>query len=191
MKLESNNYLTKLVKNLNLNNWDELTSYIRKLPYGRNKNRFDFSLVLKEKKGSCSSKHAVLKKIAQENNLDEIKQILGIYKMNNINTPGIGEIKINSKINYIPEAHCYLEINGEKFDFTSEHSNYSKIENDILKEIEIQPEDVIENKINLHKKYIQNWIKEFEIQENFEEICNKRENCIKKLTEKKSLYDKK
>ena len=41
-------------------------NYIAKLPYGRNSNRIDFSLVVKESKGTCSSKHAFLKSLINE-----------------------------------------------------------------------------------------------------------------------------
>lgn len=40
--------------------------YVRRLPYGRNTNRGDFRLVLREMKGTCSTKHALLACLAQE-----------------------------------------------------------------------------------------------------------------------------
>ena len=60
-KLRSNDKLTKLVKSKGIESWNELTEFIKILPYGRNKNRTDFGLVLSEQKGTCSSKHALLK----------------------------------------------------------------------------------------------------------------------------------
>ena len=41
--------------------FEELIVKVKNLPYGRNANRYDFSLVLSENKGTCSSKHAFLK----------------------------------------------------------------------------------------------------------------------------------
>ncbi len=64
MKLNSKDKLTLLIKGKNIFTWNELTHFIRHLPYGRNSNRTDLSLVIKEQKGTCSSKHALLKEIA-------------------------------------------------------------------------------------------------------------------------------
>ena len=49
-KLESQDQLTKLAKSNGIETWNELTEFIKNLPYGRNKNRTDFGLVLSEKK---------------------------------------------------------------------------------------------------------------------------------------------
>ncbi|MGI6128050.1 MAG: hypothetical protein ACOYEF_14125 [Planifilum sp.] len=41
-------------------------AYIRRLPYGCNTDRGDFRRVLREGKGTCSTKHALLVRLAQE-----------------------------------------------------------------------------------------------------------------------------
>lgn len=60
-KLESKDNLTLLVREKGVEYWEELQIYIRGLTYGRNTNREDFGLVMKEMIGTCSSKHAFLK----------------------------------------------------------------------------------------------------------------------------------
>lgn len=175
--LTSSNELTALTKLKNIDTWQELIAYVQKLPYGRNKNRHDLSLILKEEKGSCSSKHAFLKAISIENDIPNIQLILGMYMMNNSNTK-IGNTLINKGINYIPEAHCYLKINGVRTDITSKNSSFKKIENAILSEIEITPHQIAEFKVSYHKKFLKNWIKEEKINKRFEEIWEIRENCI-------------
>ena len=45
---------------------------------------------MKENKGTCSSKHAFLKKVADWNNIKNVKLILGMYQMNELNTQKIG-----------------------------------------------------------------------------------------------------
>ena len=72
--------------------WDELVSYIKELPYGRISNREDLTLVLSEQKGSCSSKHVLLKTVAVENQMEDVGLFIGIYKMTRENTPGIGSV---------------------------------------------------------------------------------------------------
>jgi len=47
--------------------------------------------VLNERRGPCSTKHALLKALADEQGLP-IRLMLGIYEMNARNTPGIGRV---------------------------------------------------------------------------------------------------
>ena len=173
--------LTSLSKSIGITSWNQLLLFIQKLPYGRNENRYDLSLVLKEQKGSCSSKHALLKAIAEENNIPNIQLILGIYKMNHTNT-NVGSIILNNNLAYIPEAHCYLKINNDYIDITSTNTNFDKIKNTILVELEITPNQVSEFKVEYHKKYIQNWIVENNIQKSFDEVWSIREQCIAYLS---------
>jgi hypothetical protein len=177
----SNDNLTTLVKDKGIQNWSELIDYTQKLPYGRNQNREDFSLVIKESKGTCSSKHSFLKKIADLNNFDNVKLILGMYRMNHLNTPKIGDTLLKSGLEYIPEAHCYLKLNNQRIDITNVFSDIDNLVCNIIEEIEIEPEQVNTFKVDYHKKFIHNWIKENEIIMNFEEIWQIRERCIKKL----------
>lgn len=180
--LNSKDELTLLIKDNGINTWNMLTKFIRHLPYGRNSNRRDSSLVIKEKKGTCSSKHAFLKKVANLNNLPDVKLILGLYKMNSTNTPKIGNVLSHNKIEFLPEAHCYLNINGERIDYTSNNSDFNRIKNDILIEQEIEPHQVAEYKVQYHKAFLKTWIKEQNISFNFNEIWGFREQCIVNLS---------
>jgi len=174
--------LTSIVVNSGILNWGDLIIYTKKLPYGRNSDRKDFSLIISEKKGSCSSKHAFLKKVADENELPNINLILGIYKMTEKNTPKIGTILSENNLDFIPEAHCYLEINHEKIDITSENSSFKTLEKDILQEIKITPEQVVEFKVNYHKEFLKKWIVNNNISYSFEELWIIREQCILNLS---------
>ncbi|MBL4708347.1 MAG: hypothetical protein JKY48_07925 [Flavobacteriales bacterium] len=162
--------------------WEGLIQFVRHLPYGRNANRKDLKLVSFEKKGNCSSKHALLKRVADANNIADVQLILGIYKMNHLNTPNIGNVLIEKSIDFIPEAHCYLKINGERTDITSHQSNFKNLQKDIVQELEIQAEQVAEFKVNYHKDFLRKWILENKMQIGFDEIWQIREKCISNLT---------
>lgn len=183
IKLIASDSLTNQVKSLGLNTWEELVKYIQSLPYGRTSNRHDLSLVLSENNGTCSSKHALLKHIADLNKIPNVELILGMYKMNQENTPNIGNELRENKIDYIPEAHCYLMINNERVDITTNNSEFKKIEKDIISEKEIQPYQVSEHKVSHHKEYLRNWIADNNVNFNFDDIWNIRERCIKSLSE--------
>lgn len=182
-KLTSKDKLTELAKSKGIETWNELTEFIKNLPYGRNKNRTDFGLVLSEQKGTCSSKHALLKSIANLNNVPNIELIIGIYRMTELNTPKIGTELTYNSIEFIPEAHCYLKINGKRVDLTTKKSEFKKIEKDIIQEKEIEPEQVAEFKVAYHKKFIESWLKESDSEFEFDQIWQIREKCIENLTE--------
>lgn len=164
-------------------NFDELINKVKNIPYGRNTNRYDFSLVLSENKGTCSSKHALLKDFADKNEIKNVKLYIGIFKMNEVNTPKLGDLLSKNSINYIPEAHCYLKINQIPVDATTSDSFYDKIKHDILEEIEIIPNQVSDFKVAYHKAFLKKWIEETNQNNTFEEIWKIREQCISKLSE--------
>ena len=161
--------------------FQELIDTVRQIPYGRNSNRYDFSLVLSENRGTCSSKHAFLKDFADKNQIPNVKLMVGIYKMTEKNT-NIGNILSQHSIDYIPEAHCYLKIDDNVVDVTSTDSDFSKIEKDILDEIEINASQVADFKVDYHKSFIKKWIINTNQRKTFEQIWNIRETCIEKLS---------
>ena len=86
-KLESNDKLTLLVREKDIEYWEDLLIFIRDLPYGRNTNREDLGLVMKEFRGTCSSKHAFLKEIVDRNGIENIKffpNLLIVFKTKSI-----------------------------------------------------------------------------------------------------------
>jgi hypothetical protein len=163
--------------------FETLIGKVKNIPYGRNANRYDFSLVLSENTGTCSSKHAFLKDFADNNGIENVKLYIGIFKMNEANTPKLGNLLSNNNIEYIPEAHCYLKINQVPIDVTTVDSFYDKIKQDIIEEIEISPNQVSDFKVAYHQAFLKNWIKETNQNNTFEEIWEIREQCISKLSE--------
>lgn len=175
--LSSSDPLTQQINILGINSWEDLLIYVKNIPYGRNANREDLSLVLKENKGTCSSKHAFLKEVANLNKIPNIKLIIGIYKMNESNTK-IGTILSDNNIVFIPEAHCYLKIDEVRIDYTTPKSDFSKIEKDILEEIEIEPFQVGKFKIEYHQDFIKKWLSNSDTTITFAKLWAIREQCI-------------
>ena len=109
--------------------------------------------------------------------------VVGIYRMTELNTPKIGTELTKSSIEFIPEAHCYLKINGKRTDLTTKNSEFKKIEKDIIQEKEIRPEQIVEFKIYYHKRFIENWLIKTDSEFEFDQIWEIREKCIANLTE--------
>ena len=173
--------LTQEIVESGLVSWDDLVRSVRRFHYGRNANREDVMLVWRERKGTCSSKHAFLKHVASLNDWNQVQLFMGIYKMNGTNTPGVEEVLAEHGIEFIPEAHCYLKVNGEPLDCTSVNADFERIRPDLLEEQEIQPHQVAEYKVNEHRKFLQKWLSESTLSISFEELWAIREKCIKAL----------
>lgn len=181
MILNSNDNLTIELVESGVVSWEDLTRTIQNFKYGRNSNRHDVDLVWRERKGTCSSKHAFLKKVADLNGFENVKLKLGFFKMSAVNTPKVATILKSYSLEFIPEAHCYLKINKERLDFTFPDSNKELIESTILKEEELEYSQVTIYKVNEHKHYIQEWLNDSNIDYSLDEIWEIREKCIKVL----------
>ncbi|MBR9860509.1 hypothetical protein GYB22_07115 [bacterium] len=161
--------------------WPKAINYVSALPYGRNANRCDPTLVLSEEKGTCSSKHALLKMIADHFGEQDVELIMGIYLMDPVNTPGVKEVLNEAKVDAIPEAHCYLKIKGAPLDVTFGESNFDLIQEALLEEQNISPEQVSEFKVEYHKKFLQRWLGSQDLPYSFDELWAIRERCIAAL----------
>ena len=181
-KLESKDAMTSLLIEQEIMTWDDFLNHVRTIPYGRNSNRSSFDLVLKENKGTCSSKHALIKQVADRNGIEGVQLIMGMYKMNVVNTKGIGDHLEENGLEYLPEAHCYLKINGKRIDLTSPKADIINIQDDIIEEQIIDVEQVGQFKIDYHKDFLKKWIRESKLNQSFDEIWSIRERCIAELS---------
>jgi len=181
-ELTSQHPLTQVVLSFGIATWNKLVAYITNLPYGRTTNREDLSLVLTEQKGTCSSKHAFLATIAQENQLNDISLLLVLFKMNGKNTPKVGPILTNYNLSYIPEAHTVLQVGDEIIDATSPNASFDTIEDSVLHTEVITPSQIIRYKVQTHQDYIKQWLEEQEGSYSFEQLWNIREECIEALS---------
>lgn len=164
---------------LGIENFASAFEYIHQLPYARNTDPAGLLVVLDEHKGTCSTKHALLKRYADEQEMQGIQLILGIYKMNGNNTPGVGMVLQKHKLSDLLEAHCYLKINGKIADATSTLTASQPFENDLLEEFEILPEQIGPFKAELHRRFLQDWLQQQSFDSVSEsEIWNIREQCI-------------
>lgn len=182
VRLQPGNNYSDLALSHGIIDWNQLLEHVKHLPYGRNANRSDYGLVLTEGKGSCSTKHALLKAIADENGI-EAALVMGMYKMNRSNTRAIGDTLENAGLSYIPEAHCYLLLSGSRFDFTSAHSDIERIGPDIIEEIAIEPAQTDSFKVTYHQDFIRRWIGSEKIGLGFDAVWGLREACIRALSD--------
>ncbi|MHA1509940.1 MAG: hypothetical protein ACTSO6_14700 [Promethearchaeota archaeon] len=99
--------------------------YVHKIEYGYNTDYEDKMIFFKEKKGSCTTKHAVIAGLAQELEIPLYKHIC-VYKFTEEITTGVNEILEKYEIPYIPLVHCFLVYKNYRFDLTEGNHNGKK-----------------------------------------------------------------
>lgn len=157
--------------------------FILYLPYGRNDNKYDLKSVFRNACGTCSTKHAILKALADENDFKGLKLMLGIFKMNGQNSPQILSTLRRYGLDYLPEAHNYLKYENNIIDLTKPGFMLSTDSGELLTEQEIEVAQITDYKISFHKEYISRWLEnENEIKYSAEEIYRIRESCIMDLS---------
>jgi hypothetical protein len=167
---------------LGLADYRAAARFVHQLPYGRNADRANFRLVLPERRGTCSTKHALLAALAIEQRL-AIRLTLGIYEMSERNTPGIGAVLQKHGLASVPEAHCYLIYNGTRIDVTRAAVSPTEPIAHFLHEETIAPEQIGEYKIAMHRAWMRAWVARQMPHRNWEEIWRIREECIAALGE--------
>ena len=160
--------------------FEKACQFVKNIPFGRISEINDFKLVLTENRGTCSSKHALLAILAEENGQTEIELIAGIFLMNEITHPVLNDFFKDKSYKSIPEMHCYLRYANNRFDFTSALDSMVFIETKIVREQRIEPQQVGDWKKVLHQDYLQKWLnRNAELQISLEDLWQDREECIR------------
>jgi hypothetical protein len=164
-----------------MRDYHAVARYIRRLPYGRNADRSDYGLVLAERRGTCSTKHALLAALARDHGRP-VELRLGIYEMDADNTPGVGPVLRRHGLESVPEAHCYLAYGGLRVDLT--HAQHTEPVEDFLHEETIEPEGIGAYKVDMHRRFVREWALQRDL--DFEQVWRIREECIHALSERES-----
>jgi hypothetical protein len=156
--------------------------YIACLPYGRNTQPSDPLIVVAEQHGTCSTKHAIMRRLAIEQKLP-IALVLGIYEMTGENTPGVAAVLRRSGLTVLPEAHCYLRLAEKRIDLTHAISLSQANSLSFLHEEEIDPVQSTIYKAELHKDFLSQWIANDPrlAGRSLQGVWDVREQCIRTL----------
>jgi hypothetical protein len=173
------------VRSLGFDSFEDLAEHVRKLPYGRIANTEDPLAVLRQGCGTCSAKHQLLATIAQDSGHSEVQLTVGIYEMSEDNTPGVGTVLKAASLTSIPEAHCYLSIEGERVDYTGLSAGSSSPFAALLAEHTVSPSNLPRIKVELHKRAIGAWARNRGISK--EAAWATREACVAALAAKPAI----
>lgn len=157
-ELTATGSISAAFQKLTITDFHAACHYVHQLPYGRNASRRDCMLVLSEKQGTCSSKHALLALLAEENALQNVELIVGIYLLSEETNPQATPILKKYGLVNLPECHVYLRYKGKRYDFTFPSHSNAAFESKIVREQRIEPQQVIDWKIVIHKDYLTRWL---------------------------------
>lgn len=159
--------------------FEEACNYVKHLPYKRNHDKENIYAIIEENGGTCSTKHAYLKRISEEFSLENVHLMLGVFMMNENNTPKIKSVLEKFKIKEMPEAHNYLKIEEKIVDCTRKGASENDFINELAAEIEIKAHQITDFKTQYHKTFLQEYLLQHtEIQYSLEEFWEIREECI-------------
>ncbi|MGC4058126.1 MAG: hypothetical protein QM743_08410 [Chitinophagaceae bacterium] len=182
-KITAEGPISDIFRNRGLNDLHTAAAFIRQLPYGRNPDKHRPETIFTDGCATCSTKHAILKNLALEHDWDEIGLFIGIFRMNGTNTPKVKEVLDANRLQHIPEAHCYLKINGEILDITTVQSGPEQFVPDLMEELEILPSQITDFKIAYHKAILRIWLESNpEHALSLDQIWSVREQCIRSLS---------
>jgi len=114
--------ISKKFLELGIKSFKEACEYVHNIDYGYNTNYDDKMIFFKEKRGTCTSKHAVIAGLAEELNVPLYKHV-GIYKLTEDISSHTNEILNKYNIPYVPMAHCFLVYKNFRFDLTEGNCN--------------------------------------------------------------------
>jgi hypothetical protein len=107
---------------LGIDRFIDACRYVREMPYGYNTDRDDLMILFKERKGTCTTKHAVIATLAEELGLP-IKKYVGIYAMTQKIVTGTDIILDKYYLPYIPMVHCFLVYRNFRVDLSEGNDN--------------------------------------------------------------------
>jgi len=167
---------------MGISDFEGAAEFVRQLPYRRNGNKQNLMTVFSDGCGTCGTKHALLKQLAEEHAFVALKLKLGIFKMNAVNTPLIAATLKQHQLEYIPEAHNYLYFENQMLDYTWAYHQIPDFQHALLSECEISPEQISDFKVAHHKSFLSQWLRDEKLTISPEQLWSIREACIRDLS---------
>ena len=120
--ITEDNPISKTFIALGITSLQAACRYVHELPYGYNSSSDDLMILFKEKKGTCTTKHAVIGTLAQELSLPMHKNV-GIYAMTEEIVSDSNTLLDEFHLPYVPMLHCFLVYEKFRIDLTEGNRN--------------------------------------------------------------------
>ncbi len=182
-KIERNGPVSAALLGLGITHFSSACRYLKDLPYQRNSHKEHVQVVLDEQRGTCSTKHGLLKALAEENGCDKVQLRLGIYRLHGGNAAAVGPILDAAALQFLPEAHWFLRMNGTIYDFTFPDFEIPDLEQELLLEVDVRPDQIGSAKDQIHRDFLMNWLlADSKVHLSLDELWLVREKCILALS---------
>lgn len=155
--------------------------YIHLLPYCRISDSTNYHLVLKEQRGTCTPKHALIAELASSLHIP-LHLKAGIILMNANNAPKIAPVLKKYQLNKIIEAHTYLEYEHHQLDITFPEKTNFKMTFPLLKEKNLTLHDLGKAKTAWHKEAMKEFLLTQNLPYDLDQFWEIREQCIQALS---------
>ena len=166
---------------LGFSRFDALAAHVRALPHGHAQRPGDPLAILREERGTNSSKHHLLATVAQTCGHPEVVLTLGIYAMSECNTPGVGAILEAASVSSIPQAHCYLTVDNQRLDFTGPPQASESPLRSLTAEFFLTPDKLAERMAPLQQQALAQWATQQGV--SFEAAWALRQACFAVLSD--------
>ena len=120
--IDSAGIVSQQFRQLDLTTFHQACYWVKNLPYGSNSSNDDYLIIFAENKATCTNKHGIISRLAEELDL-EIYKNLGFYRLNNAIITGVNAIVEPYGLNFIPQIHCFLEYQNYRVDLTKGNCN--------------------------------------------------------------------
>ncbi len=189
-EIQETGIISKALRSKGVFSFCEAVSFMSRLPYGRISDVRNLALVISENRGTFTTKHAALVKLARENNHHSVKLTLCLINMNGCNTYGTEKILLKYGLHALPEARGYLKYNDHLFDVHCNEHLENTLADSLISEIEIEPLQIGRFKEKYHKNFIKNWLQIEKLSKSWdaEAIWKIREECITLLCSEANPY---
>ncbi|TND07688.1 MAG: hypothetical protein FD123_3007 [Bacteroidetes bacterium] len=155
-ELQSESPVTKAFRAAGVRFLHAAFDHVHTLKYRRNSGKDDCRLVLKEQCGTCSTKHALLIELVQENKIPGFQLMQCMFRLSDETVPGVGKILEPFGLNYIPEIHNYIAYNGEMVDITS--PALRPVPAELQQHIKaVAPVSITKAKMKDHQEHLKKW----------------------------------
>jgi len=155
----------------------DAAEYLTGLVYARTSGS-DPLLVLRENRGTCSSKHAAFVLLCGENGIRASLQ-LGFFEMSEDNVPGVGKVLEEAGLRTILEAHCFAIVGSRPLDLTG--LPHGGADAEYVKRRTMDPSDM-GKKAQWHRTALAAWGGLHAPTLSPEELWTVREKCIAALS---------
>ena len=120
--ISSNGAISQQFYHRNLTTFHQACHWVKNLPYGSNSSNNDSLIIFQEGKATCTNKHGIISRLAEELNLEVYKN-LGFYRLNDEVVTGVNKIIEPYGLSFIPQIHCFLEYKNYRVDLTEGNCN--------------------------------------------------------------------